>query len=74
MYIFYTVTNLTKKHSPRKDGFHFSSDKLIYFFDENIMIIRKQIMDSSLNLRISPKLSCPESAQHYQDLGYRESF
>ena len=33
------------------------------------MIIRKQITDSSLNLCISPKLSCPESAQHCHDLG-----
>jgi hypothetical protein len=41
------------------------------FFEEKIMIIRKQITDSSLNLRISPKLSCPESAQLCQDLGSR---
>jgi hypothetical protein len=34
------------------------------FFEKKIMIIRKQIMDSSINLRISPKTSCPESAQH----------
>jgi hypothetical protein len=65
-----TVAKLTKKHhSPRKDGFHFSSDELINFFDEKIMIIRKQITDSSLNLRISQKLSCSESAQFCQDLG-----
>ena len=50
-----------KKHSPREDGFHFSSDKFMNFFDDKIMIIRKQITDSSLNLRISPKLSCPVS-------------
>uniref|UniRef100_A0A8C7PYQ5 Reverse transcriptase domain-containing protein n=1 Tax=Oncorhynchus mykiss TaxID=8022 RepID=A0A8C7PYQ5_ONCMY len=38
-----------------------------------IMIIRKQITDSSLNLRILSKLSCPESAQLCQDLGLRET-
>ena len=38
-----------------------------------IMIIRKQITDSSLNLCIPSKLSCPESAQHFQDLGSRET-
>uniref|UniRef100_A0A8C7RA04 Reverse transcriptase domain-containing protein n=1 Tax=Oncorhynchus mykiss TaxID=8022 RepID=A0A8C7RA04_ONCMY len=38
-----------------------------------IMIIRKQITDSSLNLRIPSKLSCPESAQLCQDLGSRET-
>ena len=43
------------------------------FFDEKIMIIRKQTTDSSLNLRISPKLSCPESAQHCQNLESRET-
>ena len=37
------------------------------------MIIRKQITDSSLNLRIPSKLSCPESAQLCQDLGSRET-
>ena len=37
------------------------------------MIIRKQITDSSLNLRIPPNLSCPESAQLCQDLGSRET-
>ncbi|CDQ58613.1 unnamed protein product [Oncorhynchus mykiss] len=37
-----------------------------------IMIIRKQITDSSLNLRLPSKLSCPESAQLCQDLGSRE--
>ena len=73
-FIFDTVAKLTKKqHSPREDGFHFSSDKLMNFIDENIMIIRKKITDSSLNLHISPKLSCPESAQHCQDLGSRET-
>jgi hypothetical protein len=59
------VTKLTKKqHSPRDDGFHFSSDKFINLFDKKIMIIRKLITDSSLILGISPKISCPESAQH----------
>jgi hypothetical protein len=43
------------------------------FFEEKIMIIRKPITDSSLNLRIPPKLSCPESAQLCQDLGSRET-
>uniref|UniRef100_A0A8C7IIF3 Reverse transcriptase domain-containing protein n=1 Tax=Oncorhynchus kisutch TaxID=8019 RepID=A0A8C7IIF3_ONCKI len=43
------------------------------FFEEKIMIIRKQITDSSLNLRIPSKLSCPESAQLSQDLGSRET-
>ena len=42
-------------------------------FDGKIMIIRKQMTDSSLNLCISPKLSCPESAQHNQDLGSSET-
>uniref|UniRef100_A0A8C7J2W3 Reverse transcriptase domain-containing protein n=1 Tax=Oncorhynchus kisutch TaxID=8019 RepID=A0A8C7J2W3_ONCKI len=42
-------------------------------FEEKIMIIRKQITDSSLNLRIPSKLSCPESAQLCQDLGSRET-
>ena len=37
------------------------------------MIIRKQITNSSLNLRIPQKLSCPESAQLCQDLGSRET-
>uniref|UniRef100_A0A8K9X6N2 Reverse transcriptase domain-containing protein n=1 Tax=Oncorhynchus mykiss TaxID=8022 RepID=A0A8K9X6N2_ONCMY len=37
------------------------------------MIIRKQITDSSLNLRIPSKLSCPESAQLCQGLGSRET-
>jgi hypothetical protein len=45
---FYTVAKLTKKqHSPRDDGFHFSSDKFTNVFDEKNMIIRKQITDSS---------------------------
>jgi hypothetical protein len=71
---FYTVAKLTKKqHSPREDYFHFSSDKFMNLFDEKIMIIRKKITDSSLNLCISPELSCPESAQHCQDLGSRET-
>uniref|UniRef100_A0A4W5PSW4 Reverse transcriptase domain-containing protein n=1 Tax=Hucho hucho TaxID=62062 RepID=A0A4W5PSW4_9TELE len=43
------------------------------FFEEKIMIIRKQITDSSLNLRIPPKLSCPESTQLCQDLESRET-
>uniref|UniRef100_A0A8C7KH24 Reverse transcriptase domain-containing protein n=1 Tax=Oncorhynchus kisutch TaxID=8019 RepID=A0A8C7KH24_ONCKI len=43
------------------------------FFEEKILIIRKQITDSSLNLRIPSKLSCPESAQLCQDLGSRET-
>ena len=73
-FIFDTVAKLTKKqHSPSEDGFHFSSNKFMNFFEENIMIIRKQIMDSSLNLCIPSKLSCPESAQLYQDLGSRET-
>uniref|UniRef100_A0A674E7E7 Reverse transcriptase domain-containing protein n=1 Tax=Salmo trutta TaxID=8032 RepID=A0A674E7E7_SALTR len=55
-----------------EDGFHFSSNKCMNFFEEKIMIIRKQITDSSLNLRIPPKLHCPESAQLCQDLGSRE--
>ena len=37
------------------------------------MIMRKQITDSSLNLSIPSKLSCPESAQLCQDLGSRET-
>jgi hypothetical protein len=37
------------------------------FFEE------KQMMDSSLNLRIPTKLRCPESAQLCQDLGSRET-
>ena len=37
------------------------------------MIIRKQITDYSLNLRVPSKLSCPESAQLCQDLGSRET-
>jgi hypothetical protein len=66
------VAKLNKKqHSPREDGFHFSSNKFMNFFDEKIMIIRKQITDS-LNLLISPKLSFPESAQQCQDLGSKE--
>uniref|UniRef100_A0A8C7LTE2 Reverse transcriptase domain-containing protein n=1 Tax=Oncorhynchus mykiss TaxID=8022 RepID=A0A8C7LTE2_ONCMY len=70
--IFDTVAKLTKKqHYPRDDGFHFSSDKFMNFFEEKIMIIRKQITDSSLNLRIPSKLSCPESAQLCQNLGSR---
>uniref|UniRef100_A0A4W5KMC5 Reverse transcriptase domain-containing protein n=1 Tax=Hucho hucho TaxID=62062 RepID=A0A4W5KMC5_9TELE len=73
-FIFDTVAKLTKKqHSPREDGFHFSIDKFINFFDKKIMIIRKQITDSSLNLRIPPKLSCPESAQLCQDIESRET-
>uniref|UniRef100_A0A8K9WUB6 Reverse transcriptase domain-containing protein n=1 Tax=Oncorhynchus mykiss TaxID=8022 RepID=A0A8K9WUB6_ONCMY len=44
------------------------------FFEEKIMIIRKEITDSSLNLCIPSKLSCPESAQLCQDLGSRETF
>ena len=73
-FLFDTVANLTKKqHSPREDGFHFSSDKFMNFFEEKIMNIRKQITDSSLNLRIPPNLSCPESAQLCQDLGSRET-
>ena len=52
-FIFDTVAKLTKKqHSPREDGFHFSSDEFIHFFNEKIMIVRKQITDSSLNLHI----------------------
>ena len=73
-FILDTVAKLTKRqHSPREDGFHFSSDKFMNFFEEKIMIIRKQITDSSLNLRIPPKLSCSESAQLCQDLGSRET-
>ena len=73
-YIFDTIAKITKKQqSPRKDGFHFSSDKFMNFFDEKIMIIRTPSMDSSLNLRIYPKLTCPESAQHSQDLASRET-
>jgi hypothetical protein len=53
--------------------FQFNRDKFMYIFEEKIMIIRKQITDSSLNLRIPPKLSCPESAQLCQDLGSRET-
>ncbi|XP_052334655.1 uncharacterized protein LOC118358236 [Oncorhynchus keta] len=72
--IFDTVAKLTKKqHSPREDGFYFSSNTFMNFFEEKIMIIRKQITDSSLNLHIPPKLSCPESAQLCQDLGSRET-
>ena len=72
--IFDTVAKLTKKqHSPREVGFHFSSKKFMNFFEEKIMIIGKQITDSSLNLRIPSKLSCPESAQLCQDLGSRET-
>ena len=37
------------------------------------MIIRKLIADSSLNLCISPKFSCPESAQKCHDLGSMET-
>uniref|UniRef100_A0A673Y2W3 Reverse transcriptase domain-containing protein n=1 Tax=Salmo trutta TaxID=8032 RepID=A0A673Y2W3_SALTR len=55
-----------------EDGFHFSSNKFMNFFEEKIMIIRKQITDSSLNLGIPPGLHCPESAQLCQDLGSRE--
>ena len=66
-FLFDTVAKLTKKqHSPREDDFHFSSDKFMNFFEEKMiknMIIRKQITDSSLNLRIPSKLSCPETAQ-----------
>ena len=73
-FLFDTVAKLTKKqHSPREDGFHFSSDKFINFFEEKIIIIRKQITDSSLNLLIPSKLSCPESTQLCQDLGSRET-
>ena len=43
------------------------------FFEEKIMIIRKQMTDSSLNLHIPSKLSCPESAQLCQDLESRET-
>uniref|UniRef100_A0A8C7QNK4 Reverse transcriptase domain-containing protein n=1 Tax=Oncorhynchus mykiss TaxID=8022 RepID=A0A8C7QNK4_ONCMY len=43
------------------------------FFEEKIMIIRKQITDSSLNLHIPPNLSCPESTQLCQDPGSRET-
>ena len=36
----YFVAKLNKnQHSPREDGFHFSSDKFIIFFEEKIMII-----------------------------------
>ena len=42
-FLFDTVAKLTKKqHSPREDGFHFSSDTFMNFFEEKIMIIRKQ--------------------------------
>ena len=69
-FIFDMVAKLTKKqHSPREDGFHFSSKKFINFLEEKIMIIRKQITDSSSNLRIPPKLSCPASTQLCQDQG-----
>ena len=51
-----------------EDDFHFSNNKFMNFFEEKIMIIRKQITDSSLNLCISPKLSC-----HCQDQGLRET-
>jgi hypothetical protein len=69
-----SFAKLTKKqHSTREDSFHLSSDKFMNFFDEKIMIIRKQITDSTLNLRIPPKLSCPESAQNCQDLGSMET-
>ena len=72
--VFDTVAKLTKKqYFPREDGFHFSSNKFMNFFEEQIMIIRKQITDSSLNLRIPSKLNCPESAQLCQDLGSRET-
>ena len=71
-FLFDTVAKLTKRqHSPREDDFHFSSDKFMNFFEEKI--IRKQITDSSLNLRIPSKLSCPESSQLCQDLGSRET-
>ena len=44
--MFDTVAKLTKKqHSPREDGFHFSSNKIMNIFEEKI--IRKQITDSS---------------------------
>ena len=56
----------------REDGFHFSSDKFMNFFEEKIMIIRK-LSDSSLNLGIPSKLSCPESVQLCQGLGSRET-
>ena len=69
-----TVAKLTKKqHSPREDGFHSSSDIFMNFSEEKIMIIRKQMMDSSLNLSIPPKLSGPESTQLCQDLGSRQT-
>jgi hypothetical protein len=59
--IFDTVAKLTKKqHSPREDGFHFSSDKFMNFFDEKIMIIRKQITDSSKVAEIKPLLKNPK--------------
>jgi hypothetical protein len=46
-FIFDTVAKLTKKqYSLREDGFHFSSDKFINFFVENIMIMRKKMTDS----------------------------
>jgi hypothetical protein len=36
-FLFDTVAKLTKKqHSPREDGFHFSSDKFMNFFEEKI--------------------------------------
>ena len=72
--IFDTVAKLTKKQpSPREGVVHFSSDTFMNFFEENIMIIRKQITDSSLNLSIPPKLSSSESAELCQDLGSRET-
>ena len=72
-FIFDTVAKLTKKQpSQMEDGFHFSSNTFMNFFEEKIMIIRKQITDSSLNLGIPPKLHCPESTQLCQDLGSRE--
>ena len=56
-FIFDTVAKLTKnQHSPSEDGFHFSSNKLMNFFEEKIMIISKQSTDSSSNLHIPPKL------------------
>jgi hypothetical protein len=39
--IFDTVAKLTiKQHSTRENGFHFSSDTFMNFFNEKIMIIR----------------------------------
>ena len=64
-FLFDTVAKLTKKqHSPREDGFHFSRNKFMNFFEEKIMIIRNQITDSIyVFLQSSVVLSLHNSAR-----------